>query len=174
MVFCPDRTEKAVSFFNPIFINALEGLEMILHALVIGRILRSLRAVNGSGHRQVPSISNSEISAATSVPIPYVGLRLRLNPIGAVCCNKATLNRCGEYLSTFHDMCQAGETITTFHQICSPKNNCDADALEHTIQLAVEIVREGREGRKIGTLFVVSKEEQVADLRIVSVSPDES
>jgi len=71
-------------------------------------------------------------------------------------------------------MCQAGETITTFHQICSPKNNCDADALEHTIQLAVEIVREGREGRKIGTLFVVSKEEQVADLRIVSVSPDES
>lgn len=51
--------------------------------------------------------------------------------------------------------------MTTFHQICDPKNNCDADALEHTIHLAVEIAREGREGRKIGTLFVVSDEKEV-------------
>lgn len=51
--------------------------------------------------------------------------------------------------------------MSTFHRICSPKNNCDADVLEHTIKLAVEIAREGREGRKIGTLFVVSDEKEV-------------
>ena len=35
--------------------------------------------------------------------------------------------------------------------------------LEEIIQLAVEIAREGREGRKIGTLFVVGDVEQVLD-----------
>ena len=49
----------------------------------------------------------------------------------------------------------------TFNQICGAKDNCEADVLEHTIQLAVEIAREGREGRKIGTLFVVSDEKEV-------------
>lgn len=51
--------------------------------------------------------------------------------------------------------------MTTFNQICGPKERCDADVLEHTIQLAVEIAREGREGRKIGTLFVVADEKEV-------------
>ena len=50
--------------------------------------------------------------------------------------------------------------MTSFKQICGPKKGCDADALEQTIQLAVEIAREGREGRKIGTLFVVSDEKE--------------
>ena len=39
--------------------------------------------------------------------------------------------------------------------------HCDAGVLEDTIQLAVEIAREGREGRKIGTLFVISDEKEV-------------
>lgn len=51
--------------------------------------------------------------------------------------------------------------MTTFHKICGPKKHCSADVLENTIQLAVEIAREGREGRKIGTLFVVSDEKEV-------------
>jgi len=51
--------------------------------------------------------------------------------------------------------------MTFFHQICGAKEHCDADVLEQTIQLAVEIAREGREGRKIGTLFVVSDAKQV-------------
>ena len=51
--------------------------------------------------------------------------------------------------------------MTTFNQICEPKKHCDADVLEHTIQLAVEIAREGREGRKIGTLFVVADEKEI-------------
>src|SRR5919201_4858202 len=36
-------------------------------------------------------------------------------------------------------------------------------ALEEVIQLAVEIAREGREGRKIGTLFVVGDLEAVRE-----------
>ena len=51
--------------------------------------------------------------------------------------------------------------MTTFHQICGAKDHCQSDVLENTIQLAVEIAREGREGRKIGTLFVVSDEKEV-------------
>ncbi len=48
-----------------------------------------------------------------------------------------------------------------FRQICGPKKHCDDDVLEEVIQLAVEIAREGREGRKIGTLFVISDAKQV-------------
>ncbi|MBA2715422.1 MAG: DNA integrity scanning protein DisA nucleotide-binding domain protein, partial [Rubrobacteraceae bacterium] len=42
-----------------------------------------------------------------------------------------------------------------FEEICSEKRQVDADVLKQTVSLAVEIAREGREGRKIGTLFVV-------------------
>jgi len=48
-----------------------------------------------------------------------------------------------------------------FYQICGPKKHCDDEVLRNTIQLAVEIAREGREGRKIGTLFVISDEKEV-------------
>src|SRR5918912_1173709 len=40
-------------------------------------------------------------------------------------------------------------------EICSEKRQVNAEVLQQTIALAVEIAREGREGRKIGTLFVV-------------------
>ncbi len=36
--------------------------------------------------------------------------------------------------------------------------DCESGVLEQTIQLAVEIAREGREGRRIGTIFVVGDE----------------
>ncbi len=48
-----------------------------------------------------------------------------------------------------------------FSRICGPKKHCDDNVLEEVIQLAVEIAREGREGRKIGTLFVISDEKEV-------------
>ena len=51
--------------------------------------------------------------------------------------------------------------MISFYEICGTKENCDASTLERTIQLAVEIAREGREGRKIGTLFVVGDEKAV-------------
>jgi diadenylate cyclase len=48
-----------------------------------------------------------------------------------------------------------------FRAICSEKRQVDKQVLEHTISLAVEIAREGREGRKIGTLFVVGDSGEV-------------
>jgi diadenylate cyclase len=42
-----------------------------------------------------------------------------------------------------------------FGEICSAKREVNPEVLEQTVSLAVEIAREGREGRKIGTLFVV-------------------
>ena len=47
-------------------------------------------------------------------------------------------------------------SLMTIEEICGLKEHCSGSVLENTIQLAVEIAREGREGRKIGTLFVVS------------------
>jgi len=49
---------------------------------------------------------------------------------------------------------EVGKT-QVFEKICSEKRQVDADVLKQTVSLAVEIAREGREGRKIGTLFVV-------------------
>ena len=46
-------------------------------------------------------------------------------------------------------------------EICSKRRGVDTRVLEQTITLAVEIAREGREGRKIGTLFVVGDSEAV-------------
>ena len=46
-------------------------------------------------------------------------------------------------------------------EICSERRKVNTRVLEQTITLAVEIAREGREGRKIGTLFVVGDSEAV-------------
>lgn len=43
-----------------------------------------------------------------------------------------------------------------FSDILTNERNIDLNTLEQTIRLAVEIAREGREGRKIGTMFVIS------------------
>jgi diadenylate cyclase len=48
-----------------------------------------------------------------------------------------------------------------FEEICSERREVDTQVLERTVALAVEIAREGREGRKIGTLFVVGDSEAV-------------
>ncbi len=48
-----------------------------------------------------------------------------------------------------------------FKEICSEKRHVNTRVLQQTITLAVEIAREGREGRKIGTLFVVGDSEEV-------------
>jgi len=46
-----------------------------------------------------------------------------------------------------------GRTGGMFKSICQRVRRCDRKNLEPTIELAVEIAREGREGRRIGTLF---------------------
>lgn len=48
-----------------------------------------------------------------------------------------------------------------FESICKATPLCEAAVLEQTVQLAVEIAREGREGRKIGTMFTLGDEEAV-------------
>ncbi|MDQ4127498.1 MAG: diadenylate cyclase [Actinomycetota bacterium] len=48
-----------------------------------------------------------------------------------------------------------------FEEICSERRGVNTVVLEQTVALAVEIAREGREGRKIGTLFVVGDTEAV-------------
>jgi diadenylate cyclase len=46
---------------------------------------------------------------------------------------------------------------------CTHCTEAMRETVEEVLQLAVEIAREGREGRKIGTLFVVGDVEQVLD-----------
>ena len=48
-----------------------------------------------------------------------------------------------------------------FESICSKLVNCRGDVLEPLLELAVEIAREGREGRRIGTLFTIGDAEAV-------------
>jgi DNA integrity scanning protein DisA with diadenylate cyclase activity len=48
-----------------------------------------------------------------------------------------------------------------FDQICKMIDGCQSQVLEQTIQLAVEVAREGREGRKVGTIFVLGDEKAV-------------
>ena len=48
-----------------------------------------------------------------------------------------------------------------FCGICNEKRGINPETLKHTVILAVEIAREGREGRKIGTMFVVGDSPEV-------------
>ena len=48
-----------------------------------------------------------------------------------------------------------------FKEICTARRGVDTLVLKQTVTLAVEIAREGREGRKIGTLFVVGDSDAV-------------
>jgi DNA integrity scanning protein DisA with diadenylate cyclase activity len=48
-----------------------------------------------------------------------------------------------------------------FERICPQKTGLDRAVLEQVITLAVEIAREGREGRKVGTMFTVCDSEAV-------------
>jgi diadenylate cyclase len=53
------------------------------------------------------------------------------------------------------------DKLGLFEEICSERREVNARVLEQTVALAVQIAREGREGRKIGTLFVVGDSETV-------------
>src|ERR687895_2959396 len=51
--------------------------------------------------------------------------------------------------------------LELFEEICTRRRGVDTRVLEEVVALGVEIAREGREGRKIGTLFVVGDSEEV-------------
>lgn len=53
------------------------------------------------------------------------------------------------------------ESVTMFKPICAQLPRCKKENLEPLIELAVEIAREGREGRRIGTLFTFGDAEGV-------------
>ncbi len=53
--------------------------------------------------------------------------------------------------------------IALCKDICSEKRGVTPEVLQEVIFLAVEIAREGREGRKIGTLFTVGDHEAVLE-----------
>jgi diadenylate cyclase len=48
-----------------------------------------------------------------------------------------------------------------YEEICSERRQVNTRVLKQVVSLAVEIAREGREGRKIGTLFVVGDSGEV-------------
>ena len=48
-----------------------------------------------------------------------------------------------------------------FDTICADAYWCPRGVLEATLELAIEIAREGREGRRIGTLFTIGRVEAV-------------
>lgn len=68
-----------------------------------------------------------------------------------------------------NDGCDLGKMeppkiLDLFCDICTQKRGINLRTLESVILLGVEIAREGREGRKIGTMFVVGDHEKVLGL----------
>lgn len=53
--------------------------------------------------------------------------------------------------------------IGIFSNICTPEREVNPEVLNSVLELAVELAREGREGRKIGTLFTVGDEKKVLE-----------
>jgi diadenylate cyclase len=56
-----------------------------------------------------------------------------------------------------------GPLADLLDEVCSERRGVNTGTLRKVVDLAVEIAREGREGRKIGTLFVVGDSEAVLD-----------
>lgn len=52
-------------------------------------------------------------------------------------------------------------TDQLLEEICSERRGVDTEILEQVLVLAVELAREGREGRKVGTIFMVGDAETV-------------
>src|SRR5215469_18553492 len=50
---------------------------------------------------------------------------------------------------------------SSFGVICSKLSDCHQEVLRPLLELAVEIAREGREGRRIGTLFTIGDADTV-------------
>jgi diadenylate cyclase len=61
------------------------------------------------------------------------------------------------------DLNRRYESVTMFQPICAQLRRCKKENLEPVIELAVEIAREGREGRRIGTLFTFGDAEAVLE-----------
>lgn len=49
-------------------------------------------------------------------------------------------------------------------EVCAERASVDSETLERVVTLAVELAREGREGRKVGTIFTVGDADHVLDV----------
>lgn len=49
-------------------------------------------------------------------------------------------------------------------EVCMERTSVDSETLEHVVTLAVELAREGREGRKVGTIFTVGDADRVLEV----------
>jgi diadenylate cyclase len=58
---------------------------------------------------------------------------------------------------------RSGPLAELLDEVCSERRGVNNGTLRRVVNLAVEIAREGREGRKIGTLFVVGDSETVLE-----------
>ena len=54
-------------------------------------------------------------------------------------------------------------TTAALRKLCDQIPCCDANVLTATVELALEIAREGREGRRVGTLFTLGDAQAVLD-----------
>jgi diadenylate cyclase len=64
------------------------------------------------------------------------------------------------------------KVIASLKDICNEQRGVNLRTLEAVIVLAIEIAREGREGRKIGTLFVVSDSDRtIVNSRCLMLDP---
>ena len=57
----------------------------------------------------------------------------------------------------------ASTSIDLFEEICTEEREVNPQTLQQIVMLAVELAREGREGRKVGTIFMVGDAESVLD-----------
>lgn len=63
-------------------------------------------------------------------------------------------------------------TFATLKKLCDQIPWCDSEVLQATVELALEIAREGREGRRVGTLFTIGDADAVlAASRAIILDP---
>jgi diadenylate cyclase len=79
----------------------------------------------------------------------------------SVSTEEGALPSSGESLPNAADPARGRGNSGMFKSICQRVRRCNKKNLEPTIELAVEISREGREGRRIGTLFTFGDAEAV-------------
>lgn len=60
-------------------------------------------------------------------------------------------------------MVRTKKIIDSLRDLCNERRCVNPRTLEEVVILAVEIAREGREGRKIGTIFIISDTESVME-----------
>jgi predicted DsbA family dithiol-disulfide isomerase len=84
-----------------------------------------------------------------------------MNPDGLLAAVEQAESNSGASLGERSVVNRTGPLADLLDEVCSERRGVNNRTLRRVIDLAVEIAREGREGRKIGTLFVVSDSEVV-------------